>query len=245
MLGTTPAAAWAGGVAASGGIGLPQDLATFVLDFLPFEQRAVRRAGVRLFNVTYFDGTLAPLLDSGERSCRVKYDPRDMSAVFVELAGGGHLRIPCADLGRPPVTLWEQRAATRTLREAGHRSIDETAIFTAIAEQRRVLAEAQAGSKLARRAFARLAERRSTTESARRSPSTQTESGVNEVDNEALVPTVGRGRRMEDGVPRLSDIDHVEAGTVRRAGYSGSHDPGRPRWVWTIAPDRNDTRSTP
>jgi putative transposase len=190
VLGTTPAAAWADGVAASGGIGLPRDLATFVLDFLPFEQRVVRREGVRLFNVTYFDGTLAPLLDSGERSCRVKYDPRDMSAVFVELAGGGHLRIPCADLGRPPSTLWEQRAATRTLREAGHRSIDETAIFTAIAEQRRVLAEAQDGSKLARRAFARLAERRSTTESARRSPPTQTESDVNEADKEARVPAV-------------------------------------------------------
>jgi hypothetical protein len=46
---------------------------------------------------------------------------------------------------------------------------------------------------------------------------------------------------MEDGVPRLNDIDGAEAGT----GCSGSHDPGSLRWVWTIAPDRNDTRSTP
>jgi putative transposase len=74
-----------------------------------------------------------------------------MSAVFVELTAGGHLRIPCADLGRPAVTLWEQRLASRTLREAGHRSVDETAIFAAIAEQRRVLAEAQASSKVTRR----------------------------------------------------------------------------------------------
>ena len=90
-----------------------------MLDFLPFEERVIRREGVRLFNVTYFDGALAPLLDSNERSCRVKYDPHNMSAVFVELPTGGHLRVPCADLGRPPVTLWEQRAATRTLRKAG------------------------------------------------------------------------------------------------------------------------------
>jgi len=132
-LATTPAAAWADGVTASGDPGLPPDPAAFVLDFLPFQQRIVRRDGVHLFNVTYFDGTLAPLLDSNERSCRVKYDPRDMSAVFVELTAGGHLRIPCADLGRPAVTLWEQRLATRTLREAGHRRVDETAIFAAIA----------------------------------------------------------------------------------------------------------------
>src|ERR1700726_4234389 len=64
-----------------------------------------------LFNVTYFDGALAPLLDSNARKCRIKYHPRDMSAVFVELPTGGHLRLPCADLGRPAVTLWEQRAA--------------------------------------------------------------------------------------------------------------------------------------
>jgi len=42
---------------------LPLDPAAFVLDFLPFEERIIRREGVRLFNVTYFDGALAPLLD--------------------------------------------------------------------------------------------------------------------------------------------------------------------------------------
>jgi putative transposase len=96
-LGTTPSAAWAAGIAACDGIRLPADPAAFVRDFLPFEDRVVRREGVRLFNVTYFDGALASLLDSSERRCRVKYDPRNMSAVFVELPAGGHLRLPCAD----------------------------------------------------------------------------------------------------------------------------------------------------
>lgn len=79
-----------------------------------------------------------------------------MSAVFVEVPGGGHLRVPCADLGRPPVTLWEQRAATRALRAEGRGAVDETAIAAAIIEQRRVLAEAHGSSKAARRALARL-----------------------------------------------------------------------------------------
>jgi putative transposase len=154
-LDTTPAAAWAAGVAAHN-VRLPRDPAAFVLDFLPFEERVVRREGVRLFNVTYFDGALAPLLDSNERACRIKYDPRNMSAVFVELPLGGHLRVPCADLGRPAVTLWEQQTATQTLRSEGRASVNETAIFAAIKAQREVLAEAQVNSKAARRATARL-----------------------------------------------------------------------------------------
>ena len=159
-LGTTPATAWAAGVAAHAAR-LPVDPAAFVLDFLPFEERVVRRDGVRLFNVSYFDGALAPLLDGTARKVRIKYDPRNMSAVFVELPAGGHLRLPCADLGRPAVTLWEQRAVTQTLREAGRASVNEAAIFSAIEEQRRVLAEAQASSKAARRATARLPDRQS------------------------------------------------------------------------------------
>jgi putative transposase len=88
------------------------------------------------------------------------YDPRDMSAVFVELPTRGHL-VPCADLGCPAVTLWEQRAATQTLREAGCASVNEAAIFSAIEAQRRVLAEAQASSNAARCATARLPDRQS------------------------------------------------------------------------------------
>lgn len=153
-LGRTPAAAWAGGVAV-GAPRLPTDAAAFVLDFLPFEERVVRRDGVRLFNVAYYDGALAPLLDSAERRCRVKYSPRDMSAVFVEAPGGGHLRVPTADLSRPPVTLWEQRAATLALRVEGRRTVNEAAVTAAVVEQRCVLAAAHVGSKAARRAMAR------------------------------------------------------------------------------------------
>lgn len=116
----------------------------------------VRREGVRLFNIHYFDGALAPLLESPNRKHRVKYQPRDISAVFVELPQGGHIRTPYADLGRPPVSLWEQRLAVRSLREQGRKTVDEYAIFTAIEEQRQVVTEAYAQSKTARRAIARM-----------------------------------------------------------------------------------------
>ena len=186
---TTPAAAWAAGVAAHA-VRLPADPTAFVLDFLPFEERVIRRDGVRLFNVTYFDGALAPLLDSNARKCRIKYDPRDMSAVFVELPTGGHLRLPCADLGRPAVTLWEQRAATRTLRAEGRASVDEAAMFAAIATQRRVLAEAQATSKAARRTTARLPDRRSTAIELRLPPAPDATPPEAANEDDARVPCV-------------------------------------------------------
>jgi putative transposase len=187
-LSQTPAAAWALGIAGTS-VQLPADATAFVLDFLPFEERIVRRDGVRLFNVVYYDGTLAPLLDSAERKCRVKYNPRDMSAVFVEVAGRGHLRVPCADLGRPPMTLWEQRAAAHAMRMEGRATVDEAAITAAVLEQRRVLAEAQSRSKAARRAIARLPE--AAVAAAQQSPavaSASTSSGA--ADEPARVPAV-------------------------------------------------------
>jgi putative transposase len=188
-LGTTPAAAWAAGVAARES-GLPPDPAAFVLDFLPFKERVIRREGVRLFNVTYFDGALASLLDSPERTCRIKYDPRNMSAVFVELPIGGHLRVPCADLGRPAVTLWEQQAAIQTLRAEGRASVNETAIFAAIEAQRRVLAAAQVSSKAARRATARLPDRRSPATEADPPATPEATPHVDAGEDEARVPGV-------------------------------------------------------
>jgi putative transposase len=154
-LGRTPAAAWADGVSGMKLRG-PADAAALLRDFLPFEERVVRRDGVRLFGIVYLDGALAHLVDHGPGKLRVKYDPRDLSAVFVELPAGDHVRVPYADISRQPITLWEHREAVQRLRAEGRRSVDEHAIFAAVAEQRRVLLEAQSRSKAARRALARV-----------------------------------------------------------------------------------------
>ncbi|KAA5608271.1 Mu transposase C-terminal domain-containing protein [Rhodovastum atsumiense] len=153
-LGRSPAAAW---VAAQATTPLRQasDEPALRLDFLPFEERVIRRDGVRLFNILYQDGALAHLVDRDVGRLRVKYDPRDLSAVFVELPTGGHVRVPYADLGRPAITLWEHREAVRRLHAEGRRGVDEPAIFAAIAEQRHILEDAARRSKAARRAVAR------------------------------------------------------------------------------------------
>jgi putative transposase len=154
-LAITPALAWEQGVAGRT-VREPADGDALWLDFLPFEERVVRRDGVRLFNIVYQDGALAHLVEHGPGKLRVKYDPRDLGSVFAELPSGQHARVPCANLGRPAITLWEHRDATRRLRAEGARAIDEHAIFRSVEERRRVLIEAQAHSKAARRAVARL-----------------------------------------------------------------------------------------
>ena len=182
-LGRTPASAWTAGMAKVT-LRSPADATVFLRDFLPFEERVVRRDGVRLFGIAYQDGGLAHLVDHGPGKLRVKYDPRDLSAVFVELLTGDHVRVPYADLSRQPITLWEHREATQRLRREGRRTVDEHAIFTAVAEQRRLLLEAQERSKSARRAVARIDEAaRATT-----APRSKGEGQGMETDEDAKVP---------------------------------------------------------
>ncbi len=187
-LGSSPLAHWDANVSQSS-LRLPADPNAFLLDFLPFEERVVRRDGVRLFNIQYQDGGLAHVVEGGGAKLRVKYDPRDLSAVFVELETGDHVRVPYADVGRPPITLWEHSLATKNLRTMGR--ANEHAIFTAIEEQRRVLSEAQKRSKQARRLTVR-----------KRLAAEQTEGALNETprqdafqsdDSENEVPMPGDG----------------------------------------------------
>lgn len=194
-LGRTPASAWADGEFHET-LRDASDAAALLRDFLPFEERIVRRDGIRLFNILYQDGALAHLVDHGVGKLRVKYDPRDLSAVFVELPAGEHVRVPYADLGRLPITLWEHREAMQRLRADGRRSVDEHAIFAAVAEQRRVLVAAQSRSKAARRAVAR----------------------IEAADRATMVPTSrgeGQGRDIEDAeakvpMPRDGETSGVE-----------------------------------
>lgn len=153
-IGTPPVSYWSQSIENSH-IRLPVDEQAFILDFLPYQERAIRRDGLQLFNIRYQDGGLAHLLMQPSIRLRVKYDPRNLSAVYVELSDGDHVRVPYADLRREPITLWEHRDAVRRLREEGRRAIDETAIFNAIHEQRTVLDEARKASLQARRNIVR------------------------------------------------------------------------------------------
>lgn len=155
-LGTPPIAAWGEAVAARPApIRAPHDANQFLFDFLPFETRIVRRDGIRLFGLRYWDDVLSPWAGRLDRALRVKYDPRDLSIVFVEGPDLRHWPIRFADLGRPPITLAEHRRASALLRERGVRLVDEQLLFETIEEQRTLVDAATKQTKLARRQASR------------------------------------------------------------------------------------------
>ena len=120
------------------------------MDFLPTERRVLQRDGLHLFNIRYWSDELRRLMGQGEK-VTIKYDPRDLSRVFVRV-DDGYVETRPADVTRPAIALWEHRAAVAELREAGRRAVDEELIFSTILAQRALVDAAGAATKAARRA---------------------------------------------------------------------------------------------
>ena len=152
----SPLAAWEDALRrAGGGLGaLPARPEQFVVSFLPFEQRKLRRDGLHLFNIRYWDPALPALAMPGER-LTVRYDPRNLSKVYVAASDGRYHPVPYADLGLPPITLWEQRAAVAQLRAEGDAAPGEARMFQAVLQQRALVAGAASKTKAARRQLQR------------------------------------------------------------------------------------------
>lgn len=148
-----PAAAWNSRI---GGITVrkPTDPRQFLIDFLPCEDRILQRDGLHLFHIRYWSDELRWLMGNDRRRLTVKYDPRDLSCVFVA-TGQGYLEARPADRTRPAIALWEQRAARRALRAEGRRAVDEGLIFSTILAQRALVDEATRHTKAMRRDLAR------------------------------------------------------------------------------------------
>lgn len=129
----------------------PHDEDQFLQDFLPFEERSIRRDGVHLFGLRYWDDVLSPWAGRLGRRLRIKYDPRDLSCVFVEGPDGAHWPVRYANLGRPRITLGEHRLALAALKRRGVQLVDEQVIFDAVEAQRRLLEAAASNTRSARR----------------------------------------------------------------------------------------------
>lgn len=151
-LGTTPLAAWEGGISnRKQPLRHPPDETEFFLDFLPAVPRRIRKDGIHFCNIRYWDSILSPWAGRLKRLLLVKYDPRNLARVYVRDPNGRHWPVPYANLGQPPIALWELEEARKELRKEGRRALAEKAIFDSIAEQRRIVNEAERSSKQRRR----------------------------------------------------------------------------------------------
>jgi len=153
-IGRPPIAAWQEAIARKP-LRHTRDPLTFLLDFLPFEARVLRRTGIHLHNICYWSDGFAPWIGRCHDKLIVKYDPRHLGRVFVKL-DGNYLAVPTRS-PRPAITLWEQKAAVRAQRARGRREVDEEMIFQTIAAQRALVDQATQQTTSMRRERARRA----------------------------------------------------------------------------------------
>jgi putative transposase len=163
---TTPLARYKEGIlgfADRTGIGLPDRVAeptTFMLDFMPFEERTIQEYGVVIDHIFFWDDVLRPWIHAPDpddsrrpRKFTFRVMPRDMREIyFRDPATNTYVAIPYRDRTRPAVSRWEIQAAEKRLRQAGYARVDEVLIFQAIEEMRQLEQESEHKTRKARRA---------------------------------------------------------------------------------------------
>jgi putative transposase len=154
-IGTTPMSAWLKGIGSSDAASrtLPvrvPDPRRFLIDFLPVQHRLVRREGIVLNSISYWSDVLSTWIGSPEPMI-IRYDPRDLSRIYMLGPDGTYYDVPYRDLHRPAISVWEHRAALAHLRAQGRSAVNEAALFGAIDTMRRITERAVTETKIIRR----------------------------------------------------------------------------------------------
>ncbi|HDR9162051.1 Mu transposase C-terminal domain-containing protein [Burkholderia cepacia] len=127
----------------------------FLIRFLPVASRTIQRDGLKLFLIRYWHPLFAAWRET-RRSVTIRYHPEDLSRIFVSAGRGSFVEVRYADLRRPPISLFEQRAALRAIRARGQRAVSEREIFETVEQQRQLVVTSQRATR-ARRRMARQA----------------------------------------------------------------------------------------
>lgn len=154
------------GSADTPGVGLPALIADeqkLKLDFLPFEMRSVQEYGIVNEYIYYWHDALRrwvratdPDNPGKSRFFICRYDPRDLSVIyFYEPDTKNYLAVPYRDTSKPPISLWELRAAKKHLADANQVTINEELIFGAVRKMRQIVDAEIQKTKSARRHAAR------------------------------------------------------------------------------------------
>jgi len=150
--GGTPLGAWAALAAsrpprriAAG----PDEAQRLLIHFMPMAPRSIQADGLTLFYIRYWHPIFVAWRDE-HRRVRVRYHPEDLSRVYVSADGRHYVEATYADVRRPAISLWEQRAAVRALRAAHEPRLSEALVFKAIGQQRQIVARARQAARRAR-----------------------------------------------------------------------------------------------
>ncbi len=158
-LGMPPRQAWELGWSRAHGRqqpSVPADRTSFRLGFLPVKRRIVGREGIELFGLKYACGELAKHVAPGVQRI-VRFDPRDISRVYLEAGDSDYLTVPLRDRRLPPFSLWEWSWMRQHQRQFAERP-DGEAIAAEIARMNLLLVPSAKTPLQGRRRAARGAE---------------------------------------------------------------------------------------
>jgi len=119
---------------------------------LPERRRRLLKDGIHLEKIRYWSDALARDVGRGAE-VTIKYDPRDMSRIFVRQPDGHFIEARYRNLAFPHASWWEWKHAKDRLRKQGKRDLSEETIFSSIAQQRRIEDIAAVESASARRSI--------------------------------------------------------------------------------------------
>ena len=152
LMGATPASAWEKLSEIQPARQLrpgPEEAWDWLVHFMPLTHRTVQFDGVTMFHIRYWHPIFAAWRIERKKLI-VRYHPEDLSRIFVSTHGKHYVEVRCADLKRPAISLWEQRAICRFLR-GDKQPVSEASIFQAIEAQRQIIVKARSETRLQRR----------------------------------------------------------------------------------------------
>jgi putative transposase len=123
---------------------MPKDRMGFWVSFLPEEKRILRPDGIHMFgSLKYWNGALARDVGRAGDGVLVKYDPRDISRVFVARPSGRYVEARWSDLTWPPVSLHEWNNQQRELNKLARAERNTGAVLRATVRKRSIVEKAK------------------------------------------------------------------------------------------------------
>ena len=131
---------------------MPKDRMAFWVSFLPDAHRTLRPDGIWLHDIPYWSNALSGQVGRAKGELLVKFDPRDVSRIFVQHPDGRFLEARARPLGFPAISLREWNQAKKALGGKGRKERNDEQITKTALAQRQLIDKAIAKTAAARRA---------------------------------------------------------------------------------------------
>ena len=109
---------------------MPKDRMAFWVSFLPDVHRTLRPDGIWLHDIPYWSNVLSGQVGRAKSEVLVKFDPRDVSRIFVQHPDGRFLEARARPLSFPAISLREWKQARKALGGKGRKERNDGVFVT-------------------------------------------------------------------------------------------------------------------